>query len=239
MGGAVMQCVRARARWIAAALVLAGCGPARVEPLVTGALRAIPAELVHDFGEIPLGTRVEHRFEIVNRGDRVLEIRPVASSCGCRASLATADSVAPGESAGITLTLEPDAKPGPKTAWVRLETNDPLGRELRLVLRGRVAGDLRVEPDRVFLGRVRPDQSSTGTVEVRLESPAVGISSVRASSDRLQVKAERLAEPERGLRLEVTLPPQGVRGRINDRIIIATTSKLQPTVEIPVFVSVE
>jgi hypothetical protein len=230
--------VRACAVLLAAG-TLAACAPAAVGPLVHGAPRAVPLAAAHDFGEVPPGARVEHRFEIVNRGDRVLEIRPAESSCGCRASLAAADSVAPGESGGVTLTLEADRDPGPKVAWVRIETNDPLDPELRLVLRGRVAGDVRVEPERVFLGRVRPNQSGSATVEVRLESPAVGISSVRSSSDRLRVKAERLAAPERGVRLRVTLPPQGIRGRINDRIIVATTSKLQPKVEIPVFASVE
>lgn len=219
--------------------VLAACGPTRVEPLVSGAPRAVPAAIVHDFGEVAPGTRVEHRFEIVNRGDRVLEIRPIESSCGCRASLAAADTVAPGESAGVLLSVDPTERSGPTSAWVRIGTNDPLDPELRFVLQGRVAGDVRVEPDRVFLGRVSAGESGSGTVEVRLSSPSVGISSVRTSSDRLQVEASRLADPERGLRLRVTLPPQGVPGRINDRIIIATTSKEQPTVEIPVFASVE
>jgi hypothetical protein len=227
--------------WIAVAglAVLAGCTPTRVEPLVSGAPRAVPVAKSHDFGEIEPGTRVEHRFEIANRGDRVLEIEPAGTSCGCTASLTAADTVFPGETGSVTVAFDADDRTGPRQAWVRVKTNDPIEPELHLSLRGRVAGDVVVKPELLFLGRVGPDERGSGTVEVELTSPSVGISSVRASSDRLQVRAERLAEPARGLRLFVVLPPQGLRGRINDRIVIETSSKTQPEVEIQVLASVD
>jgi hypothetical protein len=239
--GASRAFVRTLTLLIAAAGLagLAGCAPARVEPLVSGAPRAIPVAKSHDFGEVPPGTRVEHRFEIVNRGDRVLEIEPAGASCGCRASLTAADTVFPGETGAVTVTLDAEPPSGRRQAWIRVETNDPLERELHLVLHGRVAGDVLVKPDLLYLGRIGPDEKGAGTVEVELTSPSVGISSVRASSERLQVRAERLAEPARGVRLFVVLPPQGVRGRINDRIVIETTSKTQPEVEIQVLASVD
>src|SRR5690606_9217462 len=95
-----------RAVAIALALSAVACASAQRGPLVSGAPRAVPVATVHEFGEMPPGGRVEHRFVIENRGDRLLEIEPVESSCGCRASLAAADVVAPGESAGITVQLE-------------------------------------------------------------------------------------------------------------------------------------
>ncbi len=216
-----------------------GCAPVRVDPLVGGAPRAIPGAKSHDFGEVPPGIRVEHRFEIANRGDRVLEIKPAGTSCGCSASLTAADTVFPGETGAVTVTLDAKGPSGPRQAWIRVQTNDPLEPELHLVLHGRVGGDVLVKPDLLYLGRIGPDESGSGTVEVELTSPSVGISSVRASSERLQVRAERLAEPARGVRLFVVLPPQGVRGRINDRIVIETTSKTQPEVEIEVLASVD
>jgi hypothetical protein len=221
------------------ALVLAGCVRARIEPIVRGAPRAVLRAASHDFGEIEAGARLEHRFEIANRGDQVLELKPVGSSCGCRASLTGAETVFPGETGSLTVSLDTDGQAGPKSAWVRVATNDPLYPEIQLLLQAQIAGDLRVAPPRLYLGRVGADQSRSASVDVELTTPSVEISSIRTSSERLKVKADRLAPPSRGVRLNVTLPPQGARGRINDRIVVATTSELQPEVEIEVLASVE
>jgi hypothetical protein len=224
---------------ILAALAVGGCSPAAFEPSVRGVPRAVPLARSHDFGEVAPGTRVEHRFEIANRGDRVLELKPVGTSCGCSASLAGADTVFPGETGSLTASLDAGDGAGAKTAWIRVQTNDPIEPEIQLLLHGRVAGDVRVAKPRLYLGRVDADESRTVSVDVELTAPTVEISSVRASSERLKVVADRLAPPARGVRLNVTLPPQGARGRINDRILVATTSKLQPEVEIEVLASVE
>jgi hypothetical protein len=218
---------------------LSACTPVHVDPLVSGAPRAVPVAKSFDFGEVPPKTRVEHRFEIANRGDQILEIEPAGTSCGCTASLTAADTVVPGATGAVTVTLDTEERTGPRQAWVRVKTNDPLEPELHLSLHGRVAGDVVVKPELLYLGRVGPGEKGSGTVEVELTSASVGISSVRSLSERLQVRAERLAEPARGVRLFVTLPPQGTRGRINDRIVIETSSKTQPEVEILVLASVD
>lgn len=230
-----------RAAWITACglAALTACTPARVDTLVSGAPRAVPVAASHDFGEVAPGTRVEHRFEIANRGDQILEIEPAGTSCGCTASLTAADTVVPGQTGSVTVAFDADDRTGPRQAWVRVKTNDPLDPELHLSLHGRVAGDVVVKPDLLFLGRLGPGEKGSGTIEVELTSPSVGISSVRASSDRLQVRAERLPEPARGLKLHVVLPPQGFRGQINDRIVIETSSKSQPEVEIQVLAAVD
>lgn len=223
----------------AAGLAVAGCAPAAFEPVVRGAPRAIPVARSHDFGEVVPGTRVEHRFEIANRGDQVLELKPASTSCGCRASLTGADTVFPGETGALNVSVETDGHAGPTSAWVRVATNDPLDHEIDLVLQGTVAADVRLGSPRLYLGRVDTDESRSASIDVELTAPSVEISSIRASSERLKVVADRLAPPARGVRLKVTLPPQGARGRINDRIVVATTSKLQPRVEIEVLASVE
>jgi hypothetical protein len=224
---------------LAAVLAVAGCAPAAFEPIVRGAPRAVPVARSHDFGEVVPGTRVEHRFDIVNRGDQVLELKPAGTSCGCRAALLAADTVFPGETGSLTVSMDTDGEVGPQTAWVRLATNDPLDREIDLLLRGSVTADVRLGTRRLYLGRVEADESRTASVDVELTAPTVEISSIRASSERLRVVADRLAPPARGVRLKVTLPPQGERGRINDRIVVVTTSTLQPKVEIEVLASVE
>ena len=51
----------------------------------------------HNFGQIPQGTPVTHRFEFTNTGNAPLEISSVKASCGCTATNYSKEPVAPGE----------------------------------------------------------------------------------------------------------------------------------------------
>ena len=216
------------------ALALPACTAGRFTPVVHGAPRAVAVEREHDFGSVPPGVRVEHRFEIANRGDRVLEIRGIEAACGCETALAGADTVQPGRTGGVVVRLDTKGRSGPTAVWARVRTNDPAEPELRLLLYGEVAAPVRVLPAKLLIGHVPRHSVGSGVVEVELARPGVRIESIRASSRRLRVRAERLEPPARGVRLHVTLRPRGRRGLVNDRIVVETTSALEPEVVIPV-----
>ena len=63
---------------------------------------------MHDFGEIPTGNPVTHKFTFTNTGDIPLVISSAKASCGCTVADYTKEAIAPGaeaarsESAGIS-----------------------------------------------------------------------------------------------------------------------------------------
>lgn len=77
-----------------------------------------------DFGSLPQHDKVVHEFTVTNTGTEELEIRRIATSCGCTAALASDRSVAPGESTILRVTLETRKYKGVVEKSVSIATND-------------------------------------------------------------------------------------------------------------------
>src|SRR5919201_5309201 len=62
--------------------------------------------LVHDFGSVPRGAQLVHRFKITNIYAVPMEITNLKPSCGCGSAKATKTSFQPRESGFIEVTLD-------------------------------------------------------------------------------------------------------------------------------------
>ncbi|MDD5347732.1 MAG: DUF1573 domain-containing protein [Candidatus Omnitrophica bacterium] len=105
----------------------AGCasGPRRgpvPAAAVTG--RQIDA-FTWDFGIIPKDTVVGHMFRLDNGTARTLTIKNVTTSCGCTASKAKNNRLAPGESTAIEVTFNSKGYKQETTQFVYVTTDDP------------------------------------------------------------------------------------------------------------------
>jgi hypothetical protein len=246
---------RRRKEWLAlgkglavwAAAVACGCTPlvpertpepAQAPPAWSGPHIAA-AEPDHDFGSVEQGAVVDHRFEVVNQGDQALEIKSVKSSCGCSATLESSKALAPGERGWVEASLDTIRLSGPQVKAIRVKTNDPAQPELTLTLHGTVLADVVAEPRQVFFGRLGRGEAASSVVNVSLRQGDLAITGVKVEGGRVKVRSEPLDAPETGMRLVVTLPPSRASGRINDRILVTTTSGRQPVVAIPILASVE
>lgn len=112
---------------VLAVLILAGCsggGTPRVE--------VVPAS--YDFGQVG-SEPVTTVFAVRNEGGGPLQIESVTTSCGCTTAQLSADSIAPGQAADLTVTFDPQAHPGSVGKFVRfvyLRTNDPQAAEVEV-----------------------------------------------------------------------------------------------------------
>ncbi len=90
-------------------------------------------------GKIPAGSTLSHSFSLRNDGDQPLIIEQVRPGCGCTVAEFERE-LAPGESGAIDVSMEIyEQWAGSqlrKTVWVI--SNDPLHRQVRLVISGEV-----------------------------------------------------------------------------------------------------
>src|SRR3989338_963045 len=70
------------------------------------------SEPLFDFGAINYGDKVDHVFRLKNTGGAPLEIKKVATSCGCTSAAADKNILAPGEEADLTVTYDSGAMSG-------------------------------------------------------------------------------------------------------------------------------
>lgn len=89
-----------------------------------------------DFGKIPQGKPVTHKFEVINAGTDSLKITNVQASCGCTTPDWDRDKVqAPGEKTSITVGFNA-ASEGPFNKVITISYNGSLSKQI--TIRGEV-----------------------------------------------------------------------------------------------------
>ncbi|MFI0426502.1 MAG: DUF1573 domain-containing protein [Flavobacterium sp.] len=86
-------------------------------------------KLVHDFGTINEGDKVETEFIVTNDGEADLVIAEAKGSCGCTVPQPPKDPIKPGDSAPIKVSFNSQGKPGAQEKTVTLTTNTENGHE--------------------------------------------------------------------------------------------------------------
>ena len=105
-----------------------------------GTPEAVVSPANYNFGEVgpePVTTT----FAVSNSGDGPLQIKRVTTSCGCTTAEISSQTVAPGQSADLTVTFDPQAHAGAVGQMVRfvyLRTNDPAAAEVEIQISANV-----------------------------------------------------------------------------------------------------
>lgn len=171
--------------------------------------------LAADFGRVPRGEVRHVTFRVRNRGGSTLKIDEVDPTCAC--TVAAFDSeIAPGGTGSIRASFDSHGFSGPIRRGLTVVTNDPKHRILFLEMSAEVFGSVLVYPqDDVRLGNYR-SLSRRAVVLVRQDasetSAALSIDRIRASSDSISVRAERLEDRR-------ALPPGLPEGRPGDWLV--------------------
>jgi len=78
----------------------------------------------YDFGKVNEDDgKVTHVFDFVNRGSVPLVINRVQASCGCTTPTWTKEPIEPGKKGSITVTYNPQGRPGPFTKTITVYSN--------------------------------------------------------------------------------------------------------------------
>jgi len=87
-------------------------------------------ELVHDFGDINEGDKVETTFKFKNTGKSELIITKIKGSCGCTVpSNWKREPIMPGEESEFTVSFNSKGKPNKQQKTITLTCNTNKGRE--------------------------------------------------------------------------------------------------------------
>lgn len=95
------------------------------------------AEKSHDFGNIAANkSAVTHEFSFTNDGDSPLVILSAKAECGCTRPKYPLQPIAPGETAQLSVTFYPEGRPGEFVKTVKVTTNDPKAKKVKLKISG-------------------------------------------------------------------------------------------------------
>jgi hypothetical protein len=215
-------------------------------------------ETEHDFGDVWQGEKVEHSFVFKNVGSGTLEITDVRAGCACTAVLVSREGTGdsgdaprsaeaenrfrPGESGYIKVVLNTAGKRHQTESSVAAHTNDPLNPVVALRVKANVRIAVEVTPSQAYFGRVSKGSSLTREIRIRTtEEPAFEILEATSSNPHVQFDLARLDpvagdESTTSYLLKISLDIEGMAygEEIKDAIVLKTTSKQRPSIEIRV-----
>ncbi len=79
----------------------------------------------HDFGKVKEGKSVDFTFKFMNKGNSLLEIKSVNTSCGCTAAVLSDKKINPGKEGSIRVEFDSTHKSGEVTRTIAVTSNDP------------------------------------------------------------------------------------------------------------------
>ena len=94
------------------------------------------SDVVHDFGSIILGEKVEATFVLKNTGKTPLNIRKTKSTCSCTIAELKKDTIKPGGSAELKVTFNSEGRRGNQQKSITIFSNDPKKPMQRVTLKG-------------------------------------------------------------------------------------------------------
>lgn len=212
------------------ACLLASCAG---EPPVPAGPSAEFPEKNQDFGAVVQGRRVEHAYEVRNRGSSDLILERVDASEVL--TVQGFDPVIPaGGSGKIRLALDTAALRGVGKLAARVHTNDPKTPAAILRFDVRVVRPLEVEPrDRFYFFQTRGQGSEKRLSLVSYSDEPVNVIGVACDSPHFRPRVQA-GEPGERYELAVALDPATPPGKYEATITVSTDLASFPKLEIPV-----
>jgi len=197
-------------------------------------------KIYHNFGELAAEQEAECVFSVANSGTRPVVMDAPTSSCGCVvASPAEAKELAPGDKLAVAVKVRWAAVTSLRHK-VFLTFREQTGTQTRVALDVLACQrmSLKLSANRLDFGQVSGAKTYMQTVRLEeVPTDRFEVKAVDVGSLPLDWQIQRLATPEglRQYRLQLRLTPRGLSvGRHVGDLRLTTTSRLRPTVTIPV-----
>jgi hypothetical protein len=183
------------------------------------------------FGQVLSGTVVEHDFTIYNRGSVPVAIEKVSMTPPLLVTRMPRQ-VASGEEGKIHFKLDTANLEGEFKAMILVSLNDPALPETQLTFTGRIVPAIELFPSPAFFVAGQRGKGKQASIEIaNHESEPLTIDKIEESTARFTTQLETLIPGQR-YRLTLSLNPNGPVGRASDTILLRTSSKRIPVLNV-------
>jgi hypothetical protein len=190
--------------------------------------------LTHDFGVVPHGAQLFHRFTVTNIYAVRMEITGLHSGCGCVTVIAAKRVLEPRETTTIDVSMDARRFTGSKTVAVRVTVGPEFTSSAELRVSAQSRGDIVFNPGEVNFGQVTGGVAPTQTVDVEYAgSLAWEVKDVVVPKELpVEVASKDLYRRpgQVGYRLTVTLKKEAPAGALKDFIHLKTNDPNAPLV---------
>ncbi|MEM9704433.1 MAG: DUF1573 domain-containing protein, partial [Planctomycetota bacterium] len=196
----------------------------------------------HDFGIVARGALTEHSVQIKNTTKDTLQISSIGASCTCASGSIDTQTIAPGETATLTLAMNTRQFHGQKDSNVIVRFQSPRFAEVRIPVSMYCRKDVVLTPGEVNFGAVEKGAGAERTIRIAYAGYSTWkIKEVQGGGTLLTAKATEVGRTSSGAdyELKVTLSPDAKPGAIRERLTLITTDANNPKVPVMVEGEVE
>lgn len=153
-------------------LIVVACLHADGEKKTAGTTSAAPAEgkmfgeMNHDFGSVPRGSQLLHRFVWRNTTDKPMELVEYQRSCGCTTVSITPKVVEPGQTGQIEMLMDTKPFAGEKTVNLSLVFGPTKLVSAQFQVKAFSRGDIVYNPGQFSFGVINEGATPTANVDI-------------------------------------------------------------------------
>jgi hypothetical protein len=181
--------------------------------------------LSHDFGSVPRGAQLSHRFAITNIYAVRMEITSLKSGCGCVTATAVKRVLEPRESTTIDVTMDARRFTGAKTVGITITVGPDFISSAQLRVSANSRADIVFNPGQVSFGTVTRGQAASQVIDVEYAGVLEWqVTEASAKDLPVEVKfSELYRRPGQiGYRVRVSLKPDAPVGPLKGHLFLKT-----------------
>src|SRR5262249_22035411 len=120
----------------------------------------------HDFGSVPRGSQLYHRFSMTNIWAVPLELTSVRVSCGCVTATPSTKVLQPRESGFLDVTMDAHRFTGPKTVTIYITVGPQYTSTATVRISANSRADVVFNPGQINFGVVQRGQGAAQVIDV-------------------------------------------------------------------------
>jgi hypothetical protein len=197
----------------------------------------------HDFGTVPHGAQLLHRFPITNIYAVPLEISQVRVSCGCVSAAPSKKVLQSRETGSIDVTMDARRFKGAKTVTIFVSVGPTYVSTAELRVSANSRADVVFNPGQVNFGNVAQGQAPSQPVDVEYAGTfdwrIIEVLAKRMPFDVELRELYRQSGRQVGYQVKVTLKPDALAGPLKQEVHLRTNDPTTPLISVLVEANVE
>jgi hypothetical protein len=199
-----------------------------------------PPVVIHDFGTVPWGTTLTHRFPITNLYAVPVQIMSdPAVSCGCTKVVRYTQKLEPRETGYIDVEMDGRRFQGAKAVTISVQFGPKFRSTAVLQVRAFSRTDVTLNPGQFNFGVVALGQQPAQALDIQYNGQQINWQVVQvdtAGAPSVDVKIQRLGAARGAVtyRLTASLKADATPGVLNEQIVLKTNDASSPVVTVPI-----
>lgn len=189
------------------------------------------------FGSIYEGSHPAHKIKITNVGASTLQVKNINSPCECSQLSLSSYSIAPHDTAMLTVTFRSDGYQGKVKKHVSITSNDPERSTVIIPFTVEVNSLLIIEPQFIYVKNDQIGISKFPSIIItNMSREKVTIRKIYDPTNIIEVMLnQKIISPKESVRADIQVHPVGQNSRKGE-IEIIIDSRVQPGLKLKYFI---